>query len=344
MNNSVLWSNSITKDILTEYAEGLACNNFDRRILYHVRQISQYKWMVIYKKHVSGQNKKLSSELMFQRVRTVTIDTDGYMTCTCGYVQRMLMPCTHICAIIGDIEYYEPSMFHIRWYKMFNYYYRDKERNICCTKTNTAIEDLLQVTRANAYHSNGKYKGIHVKGTKFYTRCQSFHTCNDITTKLLESIAKRVSDYGPIKMDNAMSLEEFEEREATMKELVPSNNANDIHENDISMAFGGSSQVEGNLSQNAQLYSQDDYRPSIKEESFYNTALPLFNDMINTCQNDESFQECLQLMRTQISKNLASNSKPNEELNTGSVHLYGENMTSRKSVKRHKSTGEKIFK
>ena len=123
----MLWSNSRTKEILTEYAEGLACNNFDRRTLYHVRQICQFKWMVIYKKSISGFPEKKSSALSFQRVRTVTIDTDGYMTCTCGYVQRMLMPCTHICAVIDKPDYYEPSMFHVRWYKMFNYYYRDKQ-------------------------------------------------------------------------------------------------------------------------------------------------------------------------------------------------------------------------
>ena len=113
--------------------------------------------MVIYKKSISGfPEKKKSSELVFQRVQTVTIDKDGYMTCTCGYVQRMLMPCTHICAVIDKPEYYVPSMFHIWWYKMFNYYYRDKQQNQYCLKTNDAIEGLLQVTRENAYSSNGK--------------------------------------------------------------------------------------------------------------------------------------------------------------------------------------------
>ena len=117
--------------------------------------------MVMYKKSILGVPEKTSSELVFQRVRKVTIDTDGYMTCTCGYVQRMLMPCTHICAVIGKTEYYEPSMFHVWWYKMFNYFYRDKQQNECCLKTNDAVEDLLQVTRENAYDRNGKYKGIY---------------------------------------------------------------------------------------------------------------------------------------------------------------------------------------
>ena len=342
MNNSVLWSNSNTKQILTEYAEGLACNNFDRRLLYHVRQISQHQWMVIYKESILSKSGKISSGVSFQRVRKVTIDRDGYMTCTCGYVQRMLMPCTHVCAVIGNMEYYEPSMFHIRWYKMFNYYYRDVEKNEFCLKTNGAVENLLLVTRENGYHADGKYKGIYAKGTKFYEKCENYVPSTDPITKLMQYIDKRICDKGPIIMDNPISIELFEERAAGNKEVVVSDLIDDITDNDMSMGFGGSSQVEGNLSQNALLYQEDDYNTSGNDESYYSTALPLFRDMINTCHNKKVFEECMMLMRNQIAKNLSSKSRNQEELSTESVHLYGENKTSKKSVKRHKTIGEKI--
>ena len=36
MNKYKLWSDSLTKNSLTTYAEGLACDNFDKRTLYNV--------------------------------------------------------------------------------------------------------------------------------------------------------------------------------------------------------------------------------------------------------------------------------------------------------------------
>ena len=340
----MLWSNSRTKDILTEYAEGLACNNFDRQTLYHVRQICQFKWMVIYKKSISGFPEKKSSALSFQRVRTVTIDTDGYMTCTCGYVQRMLMPCTHICAVIDKPEYYEPSMFHVRWYKMFNYYYRDKQRNQYCLKTNDAIEDLLQVTRENAYCSNGKYKGIYVKGTEFYDKYEKFTNTNDNISLLMQHIDNEINTNGPILMDNSISIESYKRNESRLHNMTKSDSIGDAVDNDNSLSFGGSSQAESNLSQNATEYHMDVYNTSQSRQSLYNTVQPLVQEMLNTCPTDEDIQECISWMRNKIARNLAANPRNSKDFNSESVYLYAENNTSKKSVKRHKTIAETVMK
>ena len=124
INETNLWSNSMTKDILTKYAEGIACHNFDVRHNYNVRRIARHTWYVLYKNIGKVEKMDESKDIKYDRVRTVIIDNQGYMSCSCGYVQRMLMPCWHICAIIDKREYYIPSMFHVRWYKTFSYYYR----------------------------------------------------------------------------------------------------------------------------------------------------------------------------------------------------------------------------
>ena len=108
-----MWSNSLTKEILTDYAEGIACKNFDIRNKYNVRRIATDTWFVL-SKNVGIIQKLDNNEVKkFDRVCKVLIDSEGYMSCSCGYVQRMLMPCRHICAVISNPAYYTPSMFHV---------------------------------------------------------------------------------------------------------------------------------------------------------------------------------------------------------------------------------------
>ena len=49
MNKNKLWSDSLTKKILTTYAEGLACDNFDKRTLYNVWRNDVNTWWVLKK-------------------------------------------------------------------------------------------------------------------------------------------------------------------------------------------------------------------------------------------------------------------------------------------------------
>ena len=102
MNKIKLWSDSLTKDALTTYAEGLACDNFERGKTYHIRRNDEYSWWVL--KDCAGTLPLDSTEsgtLLYDRVRHVGIDCNGFMSCSCGKVQMYLMPCQHICAIIS---------------------------------------------------------------------------------------------------------------------------------------------------------------------------------------------------------------------------------------------------
>ena len=103
MNKNKLWSDSLTRDSLTTYAEGLACDNFERGKKCHIRRNDQNSWLVL--KDCAGTLKVDSREsgtLLYDRVRHVVIDSDGFMSCSCGKVQMYLMPYQHICAIISQ--------------------------------------------------------------------------------------------------------------------------------------------------------------------------------------------------------------------------------------------------
>ena len=50
INSSKTWSNSLTKDYLTQYAEGSACSNFDSRRFYTTKYVGFHMWYVCYSK------------------------------------------------------------------------------------------------------------------------------------------------------------------------------------------------------------------------------------------------------------------------------------------------------
>ena len=87
MNKNQLWSDLHTKNSLTTYAESLACHNFDKRIFYNIWRNDVTTWWVL--KKCAGTIGCLSydsSKLIYDRVRIVSINTEGFMSCSCGKV------------------------------------------------------------------------------------------------------------------------------------------------------------------------------------------------------------------------------------------------------------------
>ena len=85
------------------YAEGLACDNFDKQTLYNIWMHDQNTWWVL--KKTAGTIECASydsTKLLCDRVKIVTIDSEGFMSYSCGKVQMYLIPCRHICAVIED--------------------------------------------------------------------------------------------------------------------------------------------------------------------------------------------------------------------------------------------------
>ena len=168
MNAHSLWSNSNTKDNLVAYAEGLACDNFDKKFFYNMHCNSDFTWLVLNKETgtISPETDS-AAKIKFDRVRHAIIDANQFMTCSCGYIQRFILPCCHVCAVLKELKYYEPSLFHIRCHKSFNYYYGNAFSTSIAPDTNTAINEMLNETRSNHYHASGKYKGIPLHNSIF---------------------------------------------------------------------------------------------------------------------------------------------------------------------------------
>lgn len=173
INSSKTWTKSLTKEYLTDYAEGLACSNFDNRCFYTKRRISSLEWLVcsshIFDEHDSKQNKSNNfKHTSFQRVRSVTIDSDNYMSCSCGYHMRWLMPCVHMCRVLDDMMYYTPDLFHIRWWKHYHFIYKRDNNEYIEHLSAANIQTALSDIRNNHFNQDtGMFKGICLDGNQF---------------------------------------------------------------------------------------------------------------------------------------------------------------------------------
>ena len=52
-----------------------------------------------------------SSKLLYDRVRIVSIDCEGFMSCICSTIQMYLIPCRHMCVIISKKSYVHLQCF-----------------------------------------------------------------------------------------------------------------------------------------------------------------------------------------------------------------------------------------
>lgn len=110
-----LWSSSITSNYLTTYAEGLVVDTWDKAIdSYLVCRVNKVTWYVL---STTFNEKEEYTVPRFVRVRKVSIMHGNCMTCTCGRVQSMLLPCLHICSVFQDLGIsIEPGNIHYRWW------------------------------------------------------------------------------------------------------------------------------------------------------------------------------------------------------------------------------------
>ena len=105
--------------------------------------------------------------------------------------------------------------------------------------------------------------------------------------------------------------------------------------------MGGSSQVECQLSQHREEIDNNIDHFGSQRNTYYREALPLFEEMVNSCPNDYLFKEMCTILRNRHMVHVASRGINNQLTNTNAIALFGENNTNRRKVKRHKFTHEK---
>ena len=173
INTIKLWSKSNTSSYLTTYAEGIMCDIFDRRNQYTNIRISSHNWLVVHKNSIEDSIKgtwdstKIYNTMKFTRLRKVSIDSDGFMSCTCEFPSRWLLPCSHICNVIDKKEYFIPELMHIRWWKHFNYLYKNNCKEKKGTSQDKLYETLEMVRSTHFCSQTGKYKGVPLQHNKF---------------------------------------------------------------------------------------------------------------------------------------------------------------------------------
>lgn len=357
IQRNVLWSDSLTKEYLTTYAEGLACVNFDNRLHYDVRRSDEHLWYVL-RKFTHAPSRQVyksdhSTSIRFDRVRHVCIDREGYMSCTCGYVQRNLMPCVHICAVLGRKEYYLPSMFHVRWFKSFNYYYCQKFATDIAPATSVAVAKLLDTTRASQYHdATGMYKGVDMTNNPFVTNLEVFNkmqasdASNDPVLSYMRHIIEYTITQGPViagtynVLNGNSDASDEDSSVVNDEELNPESDTIHSHINTVE-GIVCLSQVEVTLSQTRRDVNDSPIPKQNAVMGFaYRDALPSFQEWFNSCKSVNQYNRLRQIISDEHFNNIAENTKNNaKDEMTG--NLFGSNPTTQKQVKRKKFKHEK---
>ena len=86
------------------------------------------------------------------------------------------------------------------------------------------------------------------------------------------------------------------------------NNQNDHRTEEYeNMCYGGTSEIENNLSQLSQSYREDNISNENKQvDCYYKDGMPAYEEMTRTCPNQAMFEECLKWMRNQTMKHIIS--------------------------------------
>ena len=378
INTHKLWSNSNTAAFLTKYAEGLMCDIFDRRTQYTNIRISRKVWLVIHinsiKESIEGNwdPSKNHPSLQFTRLRTVTLNSQDFMTCSCEFQSRWLLPCSHISNVLEKSEYFLPELMHIRWWKHFNYLYKNNSTNNKAL-SQKKITEALDYVRTNHFHSStGKYKGIPMHNNKFlddvvnnehiFESNRSHIYYNEIM-----AIQKMNTKDGLTLIRGSSMFNKYMEVDNCDKELCfelqDSGLVSDydqvqnlIRKNDCNLqTMGGGSQVGISLSQHRDEMPSDnesmdgdiDYYKnkshlSIVEESTnaYNRLYPLFCEVVGNIKNEEQMSESKNVLE-RLEYSLKAQGHKKRVINPNETTFLGEINGHRCIEKRHKPWNEK---
>ena len=103
----------------------------------------------------------------FDRVRKITIYANGFMIFSCGNVHRYIGPCKHIMAVLDDEKYVIADLFHICWWKVYNYYYHYAFAAKEIPDLHDKLDKAFKITQSSCYNSAGTYCGYNVYNTGF---------------------------------------------------------------------------------------------------------------------------------------------------------------------------------
>ena len=165
------------------------------------------------------------------------------------------------------------------------------------------------------------------------------------TIDLMKSILFHTNKKGPV-LTNSIPLydqEVIDHDERNMEDEFM-NNPDDSDDNicECTTEFGGSSQTETQLS-NARLAIDNapNNNEVIEVSKYYQLALPVYEDMMNSCKTKKQFEDVIKLMETQHIKHVSENGVLPHNNTTKSTFMFGQNDTNQRSIPRKKFAYER---
>jgi hypothetical protein len=305
----------------------------------------------------------------FARLRIVKLSKEGFMNCSCCFPQRWFMPCSHILAVIDNIKYLTPSLIHIRWWKHFNYLFKEK----MITSENRSSKkmlDTLKIIRKSHFHKDtGIYKGIPMVGNEWYTNhflcdfvaddpIDDEYLKTMISIRKMSIIGKHPLQKGSHKYKNFSSQLTYNMslcRTKNHSNFCLDNDDYDSHDeamyyNDIS-DMGAGSQVECSLSQQrTEMVNHDyhnfDYAFDVNENNdenedvTYHLLEPLFTQAVNSLKSNEEIVEFKEYLEAWQFRMCAKRMSKRSFSSTETTFL-GMSDGPRRIEKRHKTWNEK---
>ena len=58
ITREVRWTSATVKDVLSKYALGLFCQNFDKRLEYHIERVGERKWLCMHNECFTSEKEK----------------------------------------------------------------------------------------------------------------------------------------------------------------------------------------------------------------------------------------------------------------------------------------------
>ena len=337
LDREVLWSKCAVKDILTKYALGIFCKNFDGKDEYVICEHGKNRWLVTHKSSFEKGNHGPSEIPKFIRIREIVLTDQLFLQCSCGRTTQYMIPCTHICKLVNNEEHFGPYQFHVRWHKNFAYLHNSNFGEHISKQSVALFKDLLQEIRGNHFDEKGHYKGVPMSGSAFLENKENMstnYTCDTKQIKFMRTLHERQANFPNVK--GTISFDTFEDCQ----------NGIEVQESDVGCGNHNEFSIltEEEFDEGGSEFDRS--QPTEDDDSFidgYNYAHPLYEEATRCIMNRLDADE-LRLTLTQYIQRVIFRNGMHSQGSGGTV-LYNEVLRKSSTLeRRHKFAYERRSK
>lgn len=341
INRKALWSKSSTAPFLSKYALGILEQRIHQSDNYVVRRLSSTTWGVLHKSYSEG-NYQEGEYTKFNRVRKVVIEDEGVPTiinCTCGGIQRFMLPCPHSLAMMEDLKMtVNLCNCHYRWHKLPAYFIHESMQNNDPLKEN--IESIKIFMDSMYSKSKRCWNGFPINNEQTEAISTIFpEPINDVVYHDMQKILNE-------SLKNGYSLKHARKDSAVIDrsvQQVGDNSAYDSEQGKQSQLSAAERPIGVNIVHLAFSNHEDKSFQQVGETSVYDSeqdkhsqlsaavwrVVPFINDESDMMEFTDMIESYIQRKTCQKSHHLVDRS------------VYGSVINTAKVVRRHKYVYEK---